>query len=203
MTNWFYEENGQSRGPIVENDLAMMFANRLLPFETRVWTEAFGNEWRPASQTPLAKSPGVVPPPLVAPGSTAAQSPTSATQAAAAYSPPFAPPNDLWAYLLAFSPLLLIVMEIVFYNPLFPAPGDKVPVVGAWLGLLLAWGDARNLNRSRRNPQMRTMVPFVLLTPIGYFWRRWAITRTSIKFLWIWFACFVAYVITVAALAGG
>ncbi|MGX8010115.1 DUF4339 domain-containing protein [Mesorhizobium sp. ORM8.1] len=194
MKTWFYEENGQQRGPISESDLVTMFANRLLSLETRVWTAAFGNEWRPASQTPLAEARGVMPPPLASTGTTAAQPLTSALQDAA--------PSDLWAYLLAFSPLLLIVLEMVFYNPLFPAPGDKVPVAGVWLGLLLAWADARNLSRSRRNPQMRRMVPFVLLTPIGYFWRRWAITRTSIKFLWIWIACFVAYVISVAALSG-
>ncbi len=85
------------------------------------------------------------------------------------YTPPYAAPSDLWAYLLAFSPLLFSVLEIVFYNPFAHAPGDVIPAVGFWIGLLLAWADARNLNRSRRNPRLRTMVPFVLLTPIGFF----------------------------------
>ncbi|GAA4129504.1 GYF domain-containing protein [Aminobacter aganoensis] len=46
MTDWYYEDKGQQRGPIPESDLALMFANRLLPLETRVWTVKFGNEWR-------------------------------------------------------------------------------------------------------------------------------------------------------------
>jgi len=200
MTDWYYEDKGQQRGPIPEGDLTIMFTNRLLPPETRVWTAAFGNEWRPASQTPLARSAGPTPPPLLA---TATQPPVGTPQAATGYMPPYAAPSDLWAYLLAFSPLLLIVLEIAIYNPFVRAPGDVIPVVGFWIGLLLAWGDARNLNRSSRNPQLRTMVPFVLLSPIGYFWRRWAITRTSIKFLWIWLACFIAYAIVVGALMEG
>lgn len=202
MSDWYYEDKGQQRGPIPEGDLALMFTNRLLAPATRVWTAAFGNEWRAASHTPLAKSSGVMPPPLAAAAgaATAAPPPIASQQAVAGYAPPYAPPSDLWAYLLAFSPLLFIVLEVITYNPFVRAPGDVIPVVGFWIGLLLAWADARNLNRSRRNPQLRTMVPFVLLTPIGYLWRRWAITRTSIKFLWIWIACFVAYAFVLGAL---
>lgn len=196
MSAWFYEENGQQRGPVGEADLAAMFANRFLPAETRVRTEAFGGEWRPASQTPLVRSSGVMPPPLAAGAATAAPAPVGAPR----YVPPYAAPSELWAYLLAFSPLLLIVLEIAIYNPFVRAPGDVTPVVGFWIGLLLAWGDARNLNRSGRNPQLRTMVPFVLRSPVGYFWRRWAITRGSIKFLWIWIACLLVYAMILGAL---
>lgn len=200
MSGWYYEENGQQRGPVGEADLAAMFANRFLPPETRVWTEAFGNEWRAASQTQLAPLPGAIPPPLAA-AATAAMPPIGSPQAATGYVPPYAPPSDLWAYLLAFSPLLFSLLEIVFYNPFAHVPGDVIPVIGFWIGLLLAWADARNLNRSRRNPQLRTMVPFVLLTPIGYFWRRWAITRTSLKYLFIWIGCLVVYAVVLAGLS--
>lgn len=201
MSDWYYEDKGQQRGPIPESDLALMFANRLLSLETRVWTAAFGNEWRLASQTPLARSAGVMPPPLAAEATTPAQRPMGAPQAATGYTPPYAAPSDLWAYLLAFSPLLFSALEILFYNPFAHVPGDVIPVVGFWVGLLLAWADARNLNRSRRNPQLRTMVPFVLLTPIGYFWRRWAITRTSLKYLFIWIGCLVFYAVVLAGLS--
>lgn len=124
-----------------------------------------------------------------------------APQATAGYAPPYAPPSDQWAYLLAFSPLLFSALEIVFYNPFSHVPGDVIPVVGFWIGLLLGWADTRNLNRSRRNPQLRTMVPFVLLSPIGYFWRRWAITRTSLKYLFIWIGCFALYALILAGLS--
>ncbi|WP_406873610.1 hypothetical protein WHT83_09315 [Aminobacter sp. P9b] len=175
-----------------------MLTNQLLPLETRVWTVAFGSEWRPASQTSLARSSGVMPPPLAA---TAPQPPIAAPQAVGGYTPPYAAPSDLWAYLLALSPLLFSALEILYYNPFAHAPGDVIPVVGFWIGLLLAWADTRNLNRSRRNPQMRTMVPFVLLTPIGYFWRRRAITRTSLKYLFIWIGCLVFYAVVLAGLS--
>ncbi|MBT1154099.1 hypothetical protein J1C56_00675 [Aminobacter anthyllidis] len=45
------------------------------------------------------------------------------------------------------------------------------------------------------------MVPFVLLTPIGYFWRRWAITRTSLNYLFIWICCLVSYAVVLAGLS--
>ncbi|RUV10153.1 DUF4339 domain-containing protein, partial [Mesorhizobium sp. M7A.T.Ca.TU.009.01.3.1] len=38
MTAWFYEENGQPRGPIEETDLSAMFSSKALPANTRVWT---------------------------------------------------------------------------------------------------------------------------------------------------------------------
>ncbi|MBA8910697.1 DUF4339 domain-containing protein [Aminobacter ciceronei] len=66
MTDWYSADKGQQRGPIPESDLMLMFANRLLPLETRVWTATFGNEWRLASQTPLVRLSGSMPPPLAA-----------------------------------------------------------------------------------------------------------------------------------------
>lgn len=209
MIEWFYEENGQHRGPVKEEDLRVMFANGFLPPHTRVWTAAFVNEWKPASQTELVQRAAGSPPPLSPPFAGVPPFPAhgySGTSAAApaATGPAYEEPNDVYAWLLALSPLAFAVVEALLYNPLYPDNAAKlVPGIGFWVGLLLAWLDARNLIRSRRNPQQRAMVPFVMLTPVAYFWRRYAVVGTSLNFLWIWIGCFLAYAFALGALLEG
>ena len=195
MTDWYYEENGQQRGPVKEADLATMFTNRFLPPTTRVWNSTFGNEWRAASQTTLVHAAGPTPPPLSQPAAGAVQ--------AAVYAPPYQAPTDTWSWLLAFSPLALAVIEMALFDEFNPRVGEVAPIVGFWLGLGLAIVDAKNLYRSQRNPKPRVMVPFVLLSPIGYFWRRQVVVGRSVKFLLIWIACFVAYMMVAGTLLEG
>lgn len=201
MTDWYFEQNGEQRGPIDQDDLALMFSKQLLPADTRVWTASFGGEWKPASQTPFAQAARVSPPPLnPAPPSTVPASKVDV------YVPPYQPPTDAYAYWLAFLPLPLLFLDIVLAStaggevPSEDSIGSVSGVVGFWAGLALAAVDAKNLHRSGRNPKPRPLVPFVLLTPIAYFWRRHVLVGASLKFLWIWLACFFVWVVGVAAL---
>ncbi len=49
VRNWFYAMNGQSLGPISENELGEYIRNRHVTAQTLVWTEQLG-EWKAAGQ---------------------------------------------------------------------------------------------------------------------------------------------------------
>ena len=64
----------------------------------------------------------------------------------------------------------------------------------------LTFYDAKAIKAAGANPQGKTLVPFMLLTPLGYLWRRAAVTGTNYYLLWIWLGCAVAYLVIQAAL---
>lgn len=183
----------------------MLATNALAP-NTRVWTASFGNEWKPASQTHLApRQTGPVPPPIPAAAMGAIQQPPQLGRPPqGVYVPPYQPPTDAYAYLLAFIPLPMLLIDLVIYGANEGLSSEGVarisPGLGFWLGILFSSLDARNLYRSGRNPQHRTMVPFVLLTPTGYFWRRHIIVGNSVKFVFIWIACALAWMVGVGGM---
>ncbi len=43
------------------------------------------------------------------------------------------------------------------------------------------------------NPQRRALVPFLWLTPIGYFIRRNKLTGLPLTPLWVWLGCVVVF----------
>jgi uncharacterized membrane protein len=51
MSDWYYAENNEQRGPVIESELKGMLAAQKLPAETLVWKEGMGN-WTPAAQVP-------------------------------------------------------------------------------------------------------------------------------------------------------
>jgi uncharacterized membrane protein len=49
MSDWYYAENNEQRGPVIEADLKGLLATHKLPAETLVWKEGMAN-WTPATQ---------------------------------------------------------------------------------------------------------------------------------------------------------
>jgi uncharacterized membrane protein len=49
MSDWYYAENNEQRGPVIESELKGLIATHKLPGETLVWREGMAN-WTPASQ---------------------------------------------------------------------------------------------------------------------------------------------------------
>lgn len=203
MADWYYEETGAQRGPVSEADLNVMLTNRLLLPNTLVWSASLGSSWKPASQTPLEAAPQrAEPPPLPQAAITPPPLPAATTkltfdQQHVVYRPEQVPPTDDYAKWLAFTPLLLLAIDFVIFaggnNTVTGRFAGVTPFLGFWGSLIFAGLDARNLHHSWRNPKPKALVPFVLLSPVAYFWRRTRILGSSFDYLWIWVACFVAW----------
>ncbi|MER9689718.1 DUF4339 domain-containing protein [Mesorhizobium sp. M0139] len=213
MADWYYEENGSQRGPLSEGDLNAMLVNHLLPPNTLVWTESLGSSWKPASQTPLEAAPQrVTPPPL--PRAVAAPPPLPAAAApslgrqvtAAPITLPGGVPTEKWAMWLACSPLIILAVDIIIASAGVDPFGPNAQARGAviWSGIATFWlgyKDAQAINNAGRNPQRRTLVPFLSLFPIGYFIRRRIVSAAPLTPLWIWLVSAVVYVMGASALA--
>lgn len=200
MTEWYYEENGIQRGPIRETDLATMFANRFLPLEARVWSAALGSQWTPAIQTKFKDSVSATPPPLP-PLSGAQQGQVLASPSSQSSARPNAKRDvsTYYAAMVAYSPVGILVGDVVAkaagFNP--NADGTNLAIQLCWsIAIILACAcDVKVLKRNGLNPDNRTIVAFVFLTPLGYFWRRAAILGGGWRYLWIWLACVVVLAI--------
>lgn len=69
MSDWYYAENDEQKGPINESELKANFATHKLPTDTLVWKEGMEN-WTPANQVPAFSfkpppTPAKVQPPAV------------------------------------------------------------------------------------------------------------------------------------------
>jgi uncharacterized membrane protein len=51
MSDWYYAENNEQKGPINESELKANFATNKLPSDTLVWKDGMDN-WAPANQVP-------------------------------------------------------------------------------------------------------------------------------------------------------
>ncbi|WP_164893045.1 DUF4339 domain-containing protein [Mesorhizobium sp. M7A.F.Ca.US.010.02.1.1] len=189
MTIWFYEENGQPRGPIEETDLTAMFSSKALPANTRIWTDAFGSQWKAASETDIVpKEVRVTPPPL------------SVVQTAV----PATAVVDKWARWIAFSPLVILAADTIVLlaggHPNIPPISTGVSLWAAIGVFWLAYKDAKAIKNAGQNPTGKALVPFMLLTPVGYLWRRSAVIRAPLRYLWIWLACAAVFLIAELAI---
>ena len=64
---WHVADNGATKGPFSEADLAAMAAAGTMTRATQVWT-AGQDAWKPAAETELARLFAMVPPPPPPPG---------------------------------------------------------------------------------------------------------------------------------------
>jgi uncharacterized membrane protein len=51
MSDWYYAENNEQKGPINESELKAFFAANKIPADTLVWKDGMAN-WTPATQVP-------------------------------------------------------------------------------------------------------------------------------------------------------
>lgn len=200
MTDWYYAEDGQPQGPVPQAKLAAMLREGSLPASTQVWTEAFGEDWRQASDTDLVP-PRRGPPPL------RPASPLSGPLDASSVRRPMMPPNSQndavgsaggYALALAFTPLAVLVIDATI--TLAAGYPDKrtdnfVNLWGAIAVIACAVLDSRNLAQAGLNPKGRYLAPFILLTPLGYLWRRAAVIGSTYRLVLIWLACAIGLVV--------
>jgi len=85
--DWYYVERGERKGPVGAETLQSMFERGLVDENTRVWTESFGNDWKPIHQVSALRNAGQ--PPLV----------------------PASEIPNVWLYLLISVPVVMTVVE--------------------------------------------------------------------------------------------
>ena len=265
--DWFYEDDGRSRGPVTRDQLVELLAQNFIPTTARVWTANFGQHWRTASEAnlvPVPSSPPPLPPLLslqdgsppplsgllenvparptasksgsrsaqnrtvgnltdiesteVAPLLTEADLAERTSQTPSDFRPSphvagatpvasSASSSDvhLFAYLLAFSPLAILAGDLLMASQGIDPYGDSPVAGGATLWsiigtFILALFDAKRIKAAGLNPNGSALVPFLLLTHIGYFIRRNALVPGSLKFLWIWLGSGVVFLFIAASL---
>lgn len=214
MTEWYYEQDGAHKGPVSEADLNVMLADRLIDPNTRVWTASFGQQWKRALETQLQIPQPTTPPPLLPPplgpvGWASAQpaapvAPLPFGQPAAA--PTLANVTEKWAMWLAFSPLILLAVDILLTSRGIDPYGDNKQAHGAtfWFGvanLWLAYKDVEAIYAAGRNPLRRWLWPFIFLLPVCYLIRRWSVANTPLTSAWIWLLVMLVYLLGAAALS--
>jgi len=62
MSEWYYLENSEQRGPVAKGDLVQLFRSGRLGPDTLVWTEQLG-DWTPAMAIDDLVPPQIAPPP--------------------------------------------------------------------------------------------------------------------------------------------
>jgi uncharacterized membrane protein len=76
MSDWYYADNNEQRGPVLESDLKGLLASKKLSGETLVWKEGMAN-WTAASQVASLSSPTAAAP--VVTSATTTSNPSSVT----------------------------------------------------------------------------------------------------------------------------
>jgi uncharacterized membrane protein len=61
MSDWYYADNNEQRGPVLESDLKGLLASKKLSGETLVWKEGMAN-WTAAAQVAALSSPAAAAP---------------------------------------------------------------------------------------------------------------------------------------------
>ena len=46
MSEWYYEQNGERKGPVTDADLARLISDGIIGRGNYVWTASFGNQWK-------------------------------------------------------------------------------------------------------------------------------------------------------------
>jgi hypothetical protein len=170
---WYYEKNGmQPVGPVSEDSIKLLLDAKTIHNNTRVWTKAFGNEWKAIKDTDLYYS-GDGPPPL-------------ATEEV----------NNIAAWLIAITPLLGVILSVPFV-----ATSASV-LIGIdsllYIGLFII--DQTFIKRSGRDPfDIWNVVPIILLAILfvpAYLYNRAERTGQSLAIFWTSIVVFVPFIVS-------
>ncbi|MFU0833964.1 MAG: hypothetical protein ACFWUC_13640 [Oscillospiraceae bacterium] len=63
QTGWYYEINGERRGPVSQSSIIQLYHSGIIQRETLVWKQGYP-DWRPLSQPGLISQNAAVPPPV-------------------------------------------------------------------------------------------------------------------------------------------
>ncbi|UCV28798.1 DUF4339 domain-containing protein [Ferribacterium limneticum] len=175
---WFYEENGQRKGPVVEPDLVKLIKASVISHGTAVWKQGFP-DWLSVENTELrVHLDNTAPPPL------------SGEKI-----------NNTLVWLLAFAPLIGYFLEwfiagAIHGNQVGAAiamADSKYWFVTLGLNIALAFFDERRLKSAGHNTEK--FKGWIWLVPV-YLYQRAKATKQNLAYFIVWIVCFVLVLIS-------
>lgn len=175
---WFYEENGQRKGPVSENEMVQFIKSSVISHDTSVWKQGFP-DWLRLENTDLRTHlDNSVPPPL------------SGEHI-----------NNTLVWILAFAPLIGYFLEWVVAGAVHGGNNFAAQVAMAnnkyWyitlgLNVALAFFDEKRLKSAGHNTEK--FKGWVWLVPV-YLYQRAKATKQNIAYFIVWIVCFVLVLI--------
>lgn len=172
--NWFYEESGQRRGPISEDQMVQLIKSSKVSHGTSVWTEGFP-DWLKIENTNLrAHLDSSSPPPL------------SGEHI-----------NNTVVWILAFAPLIGYFLEWIFagiihggndYLTEAAMDGSKYWFITLALNIALSIFDEKKLKAAGHNTDK--FKGWVWLVPV-YLYQRAKATKQNLAYFIVWIVCFI------------
>ena len=172
--NWFYEENGQRKGPVSEVEMIQFIKSSVISYGTSVWKQGFP-DWLKVENTDLhTHLNNSAPPPL------------SGEHI-----------NNTLVWVLAFAPLIGYFLEWVVAGAVhrgneFAAQvameNSKYWFVTLCLNVALAFFDEKRLKIAGHNTDK--FKGWVWIVP-GYLYQRAKATKQNFAYFIVWIVCFV------------
>ena len=171
---WFYEENGQKKGPVSENEMIQFINSLIISHGTSVWKQGFP-DWLKVENSDLrVHLDNSGPPPL------------SGEHI-----------NNTLVWVLAFAPLIGYVLEWVIAGVVHGGNEFLAQIAMAnseyWyvtlgLNIALAFFDEKRLKNAGRNTDK--FKGWVWIVPV-YLYQRAKTTKQNLAYFIVWITCFV------------
>jgi len=174
---WFYQHEGKKLGPVTDEQLVQLHLENKISDDTLVWRKGF-QEW-----LSIAKS-GLVAPPIDTPGRSPAP-PIEADKKEAQSQPKTAKPFNLWVWVVAFLPLILLPFSWNLSEQDALGIGLLVPLAAY---ALFIWLDERALKNA--GYVIKGGLFWLLLVPV-YLFVRAKRTKQIPLYGIVWLVCFV------------
>lgn len=170
---WFYEENGQRKGPVSESEIVQLVKTSVISHGSSVWQKGFP-DWLKIENTELRTHlDDSAPPPL------------SGEHV-----------NNTLIWVLAFAPIIGLVLEYVVAGAQYgnnvlaemAVKGNKYWFITVILNIGLAFFDEKRLKKAGHNTDK--FKGWVWLVPV-YLYQRAKNTKQNLAYFIVWIVCFV------------
>lgn len=172
--NWFYEENGQRKGPISESEMIQFIKSSVILHDTSVWKRGLP-DWLKVENTDLrVHLDNSAPPPL------------SGEHI-----------NNTLIWVLAFAPLIGYFLEWIVASAMHGGNEFRTQIAMAnskyWfitlgLNIGLAFFDEKRINNAGHNTDK--FKGWVWIVPV-YLYQRAKATKQNLAYFIVWIVCFV------------
>ena len=171
---WFYEENGQRKGPVSQNEIIQFIKSSVISHGTSVWKQGFP-DWLAVENTELRVHLDYTAPP-----------PLSGEKI-----------NNTLVWVLAFAPLIGYFLEWVVAGAVhggnqvgaaIAMANSKYWFVTLGLNIALAFFDEKRLKAAGHNTDK--FKGWVWLVPV-YLYQRSKATKQNLAYFIVWIVCFV------------